>query len=459
MALNTQQLSAGKISQVFGSVATVTFIKNPPKLHDILTAKGGECILEVFSAVTEDKFFCLILRGGNKLYRGLMVTNTHEVLKIGVGKQMLGRMVDIFGTVHDDAGVLNPEQQLPIINQGPINIDSVVVVDKVLETGIRALDFFVPLLKGGKAGLFGGAGVGKTVLLTELINNVVVRDKKEQGVSVFAAVGERVREAQELYENLRLGGVLERTSLVVGQMGESPSVRFKTAYAGVSLAEYFRDEMKQNVLFFMDNIYRFAQAGYELSTLMETLPSEDGYHPTLSSELGMVHERLTSNNENSITTVEAVFVPSDDMTDYGVRSILPYLDTIVVLSREIYQEGRLPAIDLLQSTSSAIDPNIIGERHYQAVIAAKQLLSDFIRVERVVSLVGESELSLENQQIYRRGQILRNYMTQYFHVTKVQTGKDGVFADLKTTITDVEKILAGKFDKVNPNTVLFVEHL
>ncbi|MGI5828231.1 MAG: F0F1 ATP synthase subunit beta [Patescibacteria group bacterium] len=448
----------GTITAVTNTIVEVAFLGQAPSTYDLLTIEGKpEIQLEVFASSSDSTFYCLALTSSKGVRRGDVVINTRKQLEVPVGKEVLGRMIDIFGQPHDGEGKLEARRKRPLLTTGPTMLEEVEVPQTLIETGIKAIDFFAPVLKGGKVGLFGGAGVGKTILLTELINNIVILNKeKGSGVSVFSAVGERSREAQELYEALKTSKVLPYTSLVVGQMGENPAVRFRTAFAGATLSEYFRDELQKDVLFFMDNVYRFAQAGYELSTLMNTLPSEDGYHPTLSSEIGLLHERLASNKKNSITTVEAVYLPSDDITDYGVRSVLPYLDTIVILSRSVYQEGRLPAIDLLTSTSSALDIEIVGEEHYQIYLEAKSLLEQAVNLERIVSLVGESELSLENQQVYKRSRILKNYMTQSFFVTEIQTGRKGEFVPREKTVADVKAILKGTYDDKDPEDFLFL---
>ncbi|HRN96398.1 MAG TPA: F0F1 ATP synthase subunit beta, partial [Candidatus Levybacteria bacterium] len=324
--------------------------------------------------------------------------------------------------------------------------------------GIKAIDFFSPLLRGGRVGLFGGAGVGKTILLTEVIHNVVVLAKNND-VSIFTGVGERIREGQELFETLKESNVLPSVALVFGQMGENPAVRFKTALTGLALAEHFRDEEHRNVLFFIDNIFRFAQAGYELSTLMNTIPGEGGYQATLASEMAQFHERLVSTKNASITSMEAVYVPSDDVTDYGVQSVFPYLDSSVVLSRAVYQEGRFPAIDFLSSTSSALSREIVGDDHYNAYIEAQSLLKRALTLERIVSLIGESELPAADQVIYKRARLLKSYMTQSFFVTENQTGRKGEYVKRVETIGDVNEILQGRYDTAEPERLMYVGSL
>ena len=311
------------------------------------------------------------------------------------------------------------------------------------------------MIRGGKIGLFGGAGVGKTVLLTEIIHNVVVLHKGK-GLSVFAGVGERIREGHELYETLAEKQVLPSVSLILGTMGENPAVRFLTGFTGVTLAEYFRDSLKKDVLFFIDNVFRFAQAGNELSVLMNTIPSEDGYQATLTSEMASFHERLVSSIDNSITSIEAIYIPNDDILDQGVQAIFPYLDSSVVLSRSIYQEGLLPAIDLLSSSSANLNPETVGQLHYDVALKALNLLKQATSLDRIVSLVGESELSPSDKLTYERAKKLRNFMTQNFFVTENQTGKKGSYVSRETTVADVNDLLGGKYDEITDDKFSFI---
>src|SRR3989338_8786869 len=399
----------GVVVGMRGNIVEVLFSGINPQIGDVLALSEDKTqIMEVYSSSSHGTFFCLALSSPSRLSRGTIVVNTMEAFKIPVGEKVLGRIINIFGQAEDGQGKIDATDYLPIY-QSPQSLSDVVDPTKVLETGIKIIDFFCPLLRGGKAGLFGGAGVGKTVLLTEIINNIVIlQQDKEKTTSVFTGVGERIREGHELYQELARSKVLPYVALIYGQMGENAAIRFRTAFAGITLAEYFRDRLKKNVLFFIDNVFRLAQAGYELSTLMNTIPSEGGYQATLASEMASFHERLVSNNNGTITSIEAVYLPSDDLTDHGVQSIFPYLDSIIVLSRDIYQQGRFPAIDILASTSSGLTSNIVGQDHFDAVIEAQQTLKKAQSLERVVSLVGESELSKEDQIIYRRAQIIKN---------------------------------------------------
>ena len=449
----------GKVISVKGNIVEVEFLLEKPEIHDILILEKDENIfLEVYASSSTRYFYCLMLSDNTTIARGDILINTKKALTVPATEKILGRVFDIFGNPQDGKPKVESKDMIEIFNRDRRKMDNIEVPNKVIETGIKAIDFFSPIYKGGKAGLFGGAGVGKTILLTELINNIVIEGNQKgmENVSIFAAVGERSREAQELRQNLEESKVLPYTTLILGQMGENPAVRFRTAYASVAIAEYFRDTRKKDVLFFMDNMYRFAQAGQELSTLMSMIPSEEGYQPTLSSEMGEIHERLVSTKNAFITSLETIFVPSDDINDYAVRSIFPYLETSLVLSREIYQKGRFPAIDLLASSSSALNPEIVGQLHYQTYLDAKNLLEAAKQLERIVALIGKGELSISNRTIYDRATILENYMTQNFFVVESQTSRPGITVPTSKTIKDVNNILEGKYDEADPELFLFI---
>ena len=454
-------MNSGKIVGIKNQVVEVAFEGDSPSLHEILTIPALEnTFLEVVGSTTSKSFYCLSFGSVEGLKRGDEVLNTGERLSIPAGEQVLGRVIDVFGKTHDGLGPLINASSCPVILGDRNNLSDSEPPVSILTTGIKAIDFFSPLLKGGKVGLFGGAGVGKTVLLNELIHNTLMGEKKiPDSLSVFAAVGERSREAQELYELIKSTGLAPYIALVLGQMGENPAVRSRTAYAAAALAANFRDTMEKDVLFLIDNIYRFAQAGSELATLQNSIPSEDGYQPTLTSEMGSLHEKLASNSKGSITAIEAIFVPSDDMTDYGVEAIFPYLDTYVVLSRSVYQKGFVPAIDLVESASTALDNSIVSPFHYIAYIEAKGILEKAAKLERLVSLIGYSELSSLDQQIYRRSELLKAYMTQNFFSTQTQTGKIGSFVPLEKTVNDVMAIVGGKYDDVDPTKLMYIGSL
>ncbi|MBU0649896.1 F0F1 ATP synthase subunit beta, partial [Patescibacteria group bacterium] len=312
-----------------------------------------------------------------------------------------------------------------------------------------------PLVKGGKTGLLGGAGVGKTMLLTEILHNIINQDPKKN-VSVFCGVGERSREGHELHRELALAKILDSVALVFGTMGDSPSIRYLTAHAATAIAEYFRDDMEKNVLFFIDNVYRYAQAGNELSLLMESLPSEDGYQANLISQMAILHERLVSKGDNHITSIEAIYLPADDILDQGVQAIYDFLDTSLVLTRDIYREGRMPAIDILTSTSGALNAAVIGAEHYNTALSAQSTLKKAVALERIVSLVGESELSEDDRTLYERAKKLKNYLTQNFFVAADQTGKPGAYVPLSSSVQDVKDILAGKYDEVPTYKFMYI---
>ncbi|MGE5041446.1 MAG: F0F1 ATP synthase subunit beta [Candidatus Levyibacteriota bacterium] len=448
----------GTIITISGQIAEVEFEDTLPSVHDVLTVDEMPSVhLEVWESATSTTFYCIILSPENKLQRGLRVTNTGTSITIPTGNQVLGRVLDIFGNPQDGKQHFTPENNKPIFSK-ELSFDEVIPPTQILETGIKAIDFFAPIFKGGKAGIFGGAGVGKTILLTEIIHNVVILNKSKS-VSVFTGVGERIREGHELYETLQESKVLPQVVLIVGQMGENPAVRFRTALAGLTIAEQFRDEQQKDVLFFIDNVFRFAQAGYELSTLMNTLPGEGGYQATLTSEMGRFHERLVSTQKAAVTTIEAVYVPSDDNSDPAVQAIFPYLDSTIILSRNLYQEGRFPAMDMLSSTSSALNPKTVGEMHYRTLLEAQNILKKVVSLDRIVSLIGESELNPSDQLVYKRSQLLKAYMTQSFYVTEAQTGRPGKFVKTPELVADVSDIVKGKYDNIAPEKLMFIGSL
>lgn len=439
----------GKIKTIKGNIVEVEFTDEKPQIYDILVLEEDpSIILEVYTSASQTSFYCFVLTKPEKISRGAIVVNTHKSIEIPVGPEVLGRVMNLFGEPVDEKGEIKTKERKSIYSH-TINFDNLILAKDVIETGIKAIDFFSPILRGGKIGIFGGAGVGKTILLTEIIHNIVNKNPSES-VSIFAGVGERVREGQELYEALHESKVIQYASLFYGHMGDNAIVRFKIALSGISLAEYFRDTAKKNVLFFIDNIYRYAQAGYELSMLMNTIPSEGGYQATLSSEIAGIHERLFSTADNSITAFETVYVPSDDLLDNAVQAVFTYLDANITLSRLVYQEGIYPAIDLLSSSSSALNAKIVGELHAKTVIKAEQFLKKAAGLERIVSLIGESELNETDRLVYNRSRLLRNYMSQSFFVVEPQTGRPGVYVPRADTVNDVAAILDGKYDGIDP---------
>lgn len=448
----------GTIISIKSQIVEVEYYDNPPEIHDLFVLENdASVILEVYASSSDRMVYCLALTSTQGLHRGATVVNTRKTLEIPVGEEVLGRAVNVFGDAIDGKAPLQKKKTFSFFKK-PNSFAQIIVPHDLLETGIKSVDFFTPLLKGGKIGLFGGGGVGKTVLLTEIIHNVI-SSKENNHLSIFTGIGERSREGQELYEELDKTGVLSAVSMVFGEMSKNPAVRFRTAFAGIALAEYFRDQEQKSVLFFVDNMYRYAQAGYELGTLLSSIPSEGGYQATLSSEIADLHERLYSTPNADITTFETVYVPSDDITDPGVQAMLPYLDSRVVLSRWIYQEGRFPAIDTLTSFSSAMNPDIVGQEHYKTYVETQKLLKEAVNLERIASLIGESELSQENQIIFKRSKLIKNYMTQRFATVSEATANDITYIPREKTITDVKQILEGVYDKVAPEKLLYISTL
>jgi len=443
------------VTSINGQIADVLFIGYTPAVGEVLIdPKNPHILLSVYgSSGSKQSYYCLILSGMRSLFRGLVLKPTGAPLSIPVGKEIIGRVFDIFGNPMDGGAPITAKKW-PIYQSSPTY--TILDMKKTIwETGIKVIDFFAPLVRGGKIGLFGGAGVGKTILLTEIMHNIVMM-KDNNAISVFAGVGERAREGQELLSELTEKKVLQKTALVYGPMGSNAAVRFTTAMAAVSVAEYFRDQEHRDVLFFIDNVFRFAQAGNELSTLTNAIPSEDGYQPTLTSEMAQFHERLVSIKDQVMSAIEAIYIPSDDVMDQGVQAMFSYLDSIITLSRNVYQEGRMPAVDIQHSSSSLFSPDIVGDLHYKTVLEAHALLKKSENLERMVALVGESELSLDNQIIYRRARKLKYYMTQPFFVVELQTGRKGAFVPREKTVQDVADILSGIYDEVDDEVLTYV---
>src|SRR3989344_6690451 len=449
-----EQEHIGTIKSIRGDVIEVEFIGVKPNRFEILEFVDDPAIkLEVYSSTNKDSVFCICFSDPGKLYRGGKIARRFETITVPVGKELLGRVVDLFGSPQDNLGEIKTKQTRSIYAPPP-DFASTNISREILETGIKVIDFFTPFLKGGKIGLFGGSGVGKTVILTELMHNTAVYHK---GISIFAGVGERIREAQEMIENLADNKVLPNVSLVLGQMNERAAVRFRSGYTAITIAEYFRDQENRDILFFVDNVYRLVQAGNELSTLLNTIPSEDGYQATLTSDIGQFQERIVPTTSGSITAVEAIFVPADDLTDSGVQAIMPYFDSVISLSRTIAEEGRRPAMDILNSSSSLIEPNFVGLSHYEAFLEAEKILTRYVFLDRVVSIAGEGELSPDDQRVYSRAKKILNFMTQDLHMTADQTGRPGVYVQRKKVIEDVSDILSGKTDEIAPDRFLYIK--
>lgn len=457
--MNTQSENKvkGTVTSVRGQVAFVEMSSNLfPTISEILICPSNpEVIMEVY-AQSKQHIVCQILSNPHKLYRGMEMVGTGSDFKIPVGKALLGRVIDLFGRPQDGPNQLGEEGRVSIYSKSP-SITTIKRDYQLLETGIKALDFLTPIVKGGKIGLIGGAGVGKTILLTEVLHNITMKNANVS--SVFAGIGERIREGQELHLRLIESGVMSRTVIILGQMNENPAIRFRTALAGASLAEYFRDFLKMDVLLFMDNIYRFVQAGNEISVIMSTIPSEQAYQATLQTEISSLEDRLVATSDGSITSFQNVYVPADDLTDAGVSTVVSFLDTAIVLSRSVAQQGIYPPVDLSQSSSSTSSQTFVGQAHFKALTQFQQLLDNYNRLSHIVAILGEAELSLENRMLYDRTRKVINYLTQPFFVTEKQTGKKGIFVPRLTTVEDINLILSGKLDNVPSEKFMFIGSL
>lgn len=443
----------GIIKSVRGQIVEVEIqSKEYPKSLELLVGKADpEIKLEVYTQ-SKGTATCLIISGRNKVTRGLPVCGTGAGLEISLGKGLLGRVVNLFGEPVDNVGPITDVGTKAPIYITPTAATTEAVKPEILETGIKAIDFLTPFLKGGKIGFVGGAGVGKTILLTELMHNI---SAKHEGVSIFAGIGERIREAQELRQRLMESDVIKNTIIIIGQMNESPVIRFRVGFAGATIAEYFRDTEKKDVLFFIDNMFRFVQAGNEVSTIIGTIPSEQAYQATLQSEVGSLEDRLVSTDNASLTSVQTIYVPSDELTDAGVNTIMSFLDAAIVLSRSTAQMGLYPPIDIAQSSSSAIKKEILGEDHYEVLTRFQRLYVRYQELSHIVAIVGESELSATDRAIYNRVKKVVNYLTQPFFATESQTGKKGVYVDKATTVADIKTILSGGADVIPTDKFMF----
>ena len=444
----------GYISQVTGAVVDVKFANNK-ELPEILTAlecdnHGQKLVLEVAQHLGEDVVRCIAMDSTDGLMRGQEVVNTGAPIEVPVGPALLGRIVNVIGEEVDGRGEIKSDHYYPIHRPAPAFVDQSTETE-VLTTGIKVIDLLEPYAKGGKIGLFGGAGVGKTVLIMELINNIA---KGHGGYSVFAGVGERTREGNDLYHEMIESGVIDlkgdksKTVLVYGQMNEPPGARARVALTGLTQAEYFRDEEHQDVLFFVDNIFRFTQAGSEVSALLGRIPSAVGYQPTLGTDMGAMQERITSTKNGSITSVQAVYVPADDLTDPAPATTFAHLDATTVLSRSIAELGIFPAVDPLDSTSRILDPQILGEEHYNVARRVQEVLQKYKSLQDIIAILGMDELSDEDRLTVARARKIQRFLSQPFHVAEVFTGTPGVFVKLEDTIKGFKGILDGLYDDI-----------
>ncbi|MDO8498302.1 MAG: F0F1 ATP synthase subunit beta [bacterium] len=443
----------GKIHSARGQIVEVNIESETfPTLFEILTCPEDPSVrLEVFFQ-SEDVASCLTLSKSNKLHRGMKVMGTGSELKLPVGSSILGRVINLFGEPQDGQGAITSSTKLSIYSKTP-PLNTVRGGFEILETGIKAIDFLTPFLRGGKIGFIGGAGVGKTILMTELIHNITAA---HSGVSVFAGVGERIREGQELYKRLVESQVMKNTVMILGQMNEDAAVRFRVALAAATIAEYFRDQERKDVLFFLDNMFRFVQAGNEVSTLLGTTPSEQAYQATMQTEVSNLEDRLISTDGGAITSVQTIYVPSDEITDAGVNTIMSFMDTAVVLSRSVAQLGLYPPIDINQSSSSTLSKNLLGEDHFQVLTSFQQSLDRYNKLSHIVAIVGESELSPADQQLFSRIKKVINYLTQPFFVTEAHTGRKGVFVPKATTVSDINLILVGRLDQIPAEKLMYI---
>ncbi|GAA0826242.1 MAG: F0F1 ATP synthase subunit beta [Marinomonas sp.] len=435
-------MSSGQIVQIIGAVIDVEFPRdNVPKVYDALTIEGKELVLEVQQQLGDGVVRTIAMGSTDGMKRGLIVENTNKPVSVPVGTQTLGRIMDVLGNPIDEKGPIGEEERWSIHRAAPSYADQS-SSNELLETGIKVIDLVCPFAKGGKVGLFGGAGVGKTVNMMELIRNIAI---EHSGYSVFAGVGERTREGNDFYHEMTDSNVIDKVSLVYGQMNEPPGNRLRVALTGLTMAEKFRDEGR-DVLFFVDNIYRYTLAGTEVSALLGRMPSAVGYQPTLAEEMGVLQERITSTKTGSITSVQAVYVPADDLTDPSPATTFSHLDATVVLSRDIASLGIYPAIDPLDSTSRQLDPLVIGQEHYDVARGVQMVLQRYKELKDIIAILGMDELSEEDKQTVNRSRKIQRFLSQPFFVAEVFTGAPGKYVSLKDTIRGFKGILDGEFD-------------
>ena len=438
----------GKILQVLGPVVDVQFENGSlPKIYDALTVEnGGETqVLEVLKHLGDGAVRCITLATSEGLTRGMEVTATGGPISVPVGEETLGRMFNVLGNPIDEKGQVDCKEKWPIHREAPGFAEQSSQVE-ILETGIKVIDLLAPYAKGGKIGLFGGAGVGKTVLIQELIRNIAT---EHGGYSIFTGVGERTREGNDLWREMTESGVIEKTALVFGQMNEPPGARMRVALTGLTMAEYFRDQEHQNVLLFIDNIFRYVQAGSEVSALMGRLPSAVGYQPTLANEMGALQERITSTKNGSITSVQAVYVPADDLTDPAPATTFAHLDATTVLSRKIVEQGIYPAVDPLESTSRVLEPDVVGQRHYDVARKTQEVLQRYRELQDIIAILGMEELGDEDKLVVSRARKIQRFFSQPFFVAQAFTGKEGRYVAVEDTVKGFEAILGGELDQVS----------
>lgn len=447
-------MNKGKIIQVMGPVVDVVFQDgNLPFIKDALEVEnnGKKCVMEVAQHLGNNEVRCLMLAASEGLHKDMEVTATGAGIKVPVGEKTLGRLFNVLGETVDDGEQITDADQW-VIHRDPPTFEDQSPVVEILETGIKVIDLLAPYAKGGKIGLFGGAGVGKTVLIQELIRNIAT---EHGGYSIFTGVGERSREGNDLWTEMKESGVLEKTALVFGQMNEPPGARMRVGLSGLTMAEYFRDVKNQDVLLFIDNIFRFTQAGSEVSALLGRMPSAVGYQPTLATEMGALQERITSTRKGSITSVQAVYVPADDLTDPAPATTFTHLDATTVLSREISSQGIYPAVDPLDSTSRILTPEIVGHEHYEVARAVQQVLQRYKELQDIIAIMGMDELSEEDKLTVSRARKVQRFLSQSFSVAEQFTGMEGKYVPLKETLRGFRMILDGECDDLPESCFLF----
>ena len=449
-------MQEGKISQIIGPVVDVDFPEgNLPAILDALTVNrpdGAKLVLETQQHLGEERVRTVSMEGTDGLVRGAVVVNTGKPIQAPVGESVLGRMLNVVGDPIDGLGEVKSEKTYSIHRPTP-KFEELSTKSEMFETGIKVIDLLEPYSRGGKTGLFGGAGVGKTVLIMELINNIA---KQQSGYSVFAGVGERTREGNDLWEEMKESGVIDKTALVFGQMNEPPGARARVALTGLSIAEYFRDEENRDVLLFIDNIFRFTQAGSEVSALLGRMPSAVGYQPTLGTEMGELQDRIVSTKNGSVTSVQAIYVPADDLTDPAPATAFTHLDATTVLSRSISELGIYPAVDPLDSTSRILDPNIVGEEHYNTAQEVKALLQRYKDLQDIIAILGMDELSDEDKLTVARARKIQKFLSQPFFVAEAFTGLEGKYVKLEDTIKGFNEIIDGRHDDLPENAFYLV---
>lgn len=447
--------TTGKVSQVMGPVVDVRFEEGTlPAIYNALTIPIGERTLtvEVAQHIGDNVARCIAMASTDGLQRGVDVTDTGKAISVPVGRETLGRIFNVLGEPVDNKPAPDTEERWNIHRSAP-EYDELSTSTEILETGIKVIDLICPYSKGGKIGLFGGAGVGKTVLIMELINNIA---KEHGGLSVFTGVGERTREGNDLYNEMKESGVLSKTALVYGQMNEPPGARMRVGLSGLTMAEYFRDKENQDVLLFIDNIFRFTQAGSEVSALLGRMPSAVGYQPTLANEMGALQERITSTKKGSITSIQAVYVPADDLTDPAPATTFAHLDATTVLSRDIASQGIYPAVDPLESTSRILSAEILGEEHYNVAREVQRILQRYKELMDIIAIMGMDELSDDDKLLVSRARKIQRFLSQPFHVSEKFIGIEGTYVPVSETIRGFKEIIEGKHDDLPESAFLFV---